>query len=429
LTRGVVLRAVGLALAIALGAIGVWLVATGDTPKRIQLGVLAGFWGLLIGAFAMFGSRRPAAAAEAEQPGAAPMSSMAPGAAVELRSTATGLERAEEAARRREHEERLERLVRHEIQATVSREVAQLRSEIAHLRGELLDKVGGQLRLERIETTRVIGSDLEALQHEVRELKRAAREADDLAVSRARLTETTGTFRPIVEPARVRPVSRQTAEVEADVQPARLRPEPELRAEPPLRVEPRFRSGPELRSDPAYRVDALRPAVEQTAPIPITSVEPPSAQPPAAPPSTQPRTPVQPPAAPPSAQPRRAGEPPAAAAQPRTAAQPPAAPAGPATPVILPPPAPPQAPANPPEPGPSADPFAGLPRIRPFTDFELDPIEEEPRYTGRRRRTEESERGGRHARPAPEEPEGRRRAPEDGSELLAKLLARESSRR
>ena len=50
----------------------------------------------------------------------------------------------------------------------VAGELAELRAEVAALRNELLEKVGGQLRLERIETTRLIGSDLEALQHEVR---------------------------------------------------------------------------------------------------------------------------------------------------------------------------------------------------------------------------------------------------------------------
>ena len=48
--------------------------------------------------------------------------------------------------------------------------VGALRDEVAALRAEVVDKLGGQLRLERIETTRVIGSDLEALQHEIRRL-------------------------------------------------------------------------------------------------------------------------------------------------------------------------------------------------------------------------------------------------------------------
>ena len=108
-------------------------------------------------------------------------------------------------------------------------------------------------------------------------------------------------------------------------------------------------------------------------------------------------------------------------------------------------------------PDPSGD-FAGLPRIRPFTDFELDPIieppretapqptrgdlaadaDDEPDYTGRRRRGDEAEALGRHAHSP--EPTGRRhREPDDddekdghdnghdtGHDLLARLLARES---
>jgi hypothetical protein len=84
-----------------------------------------------------------------------------------------------------------------------------------------------------------------------------------------------------------------------------------------------------------------------------------------------------------------------------------------------------------------SDPFAGLPRIRPFTDFELDPIDEPPPYVGRRRAGHGPEDGdaaaGRHSRgqgeEPPEQPRGRRRAPEDGDDLLQRLIARESSRR
>ena len=58
-------------------------------------------------------------------------------------------------------------------------QLSSLRAEVAALRAEVVDKLGGQLRLERIETTRVIGSDLEALQHEIRRL--AAARPDSLA--------------------------------------------------------------------------------------------------------------------------------------------------------------------------------------------------------------------------------------------------------
>jgi hypothetical protein len=362
LTRGVVLRGLGLAVAIGLGAVGVWLIATGDTPKRIQIGVLAGFWGVLIGAFAMFGSRR-----HADEP--APAASLSPGGELELRARVTELERAEQAAFRREHEQRLEQLLRHEIQAAVAREVGAMRHEIAQLRGELLEKVGGQLRLERIETTRLIGSDLEALQHELRELKHITRETP--------IREAPALGR-IVEPARVRPVSRETAEVEADVQPAR---------------QPRAEPKPPVAPPPA----APTPAAQQ-APVPPA-------------PGTAPT----------------AGIPPVPGAPVRGQSAAPPPPAAPAQPAPGPPPAAPDPAASP------ADPFAGLPRIRPFTDFELDPIDDEPQYTGRRRRTEDEEptpdgdepRGRHSSGPGDGAPGPRRRAPEDGHDLLARLLARE----
>jgi hypothetical protein len=89
------------------------------------------------------------------------------------------------------------------------------------------------------------------------------------------------------------------------------------------------------------------------------------------------------------------------------------------------------------------DPFASLPRIRPFTEFDLDPIEPiEPApandYAGRRRSVDEAQ--GRDADPAadstagsvekaPEPPPGgrrRREADDEGDDLLARILQRES---
>jgi hypothetical protein len=78
-----------------------------------------------------------------------------------------------------------------------------------------------------------------------------------------------------------------------------------------------------------------------------------------------------------------------------------------------------------PSPPPSGqDEFAGLPRIRPFTDFELDPIEDETAYTGRRRKTGDEPGSGRHAQ---SEGPGRRhsRAEDNGDDLLARIFARE----
>jgi hypothetical protein len=83
-------------------------------------------------------------------------------------------------------------------------------------------------------------------------------------------------------------------------------------------------------------------------------------------------------------------------------------------------------------PSPRPDDFADLPRIRPFTDFELDPVDppakDEPAYTGRRRRPDDEDEGGagRHASPGDGATRRHRRAEEGGDDdLLARLLARE----
>jgi len=159
----VVLRGAGFALAVALGAVAVWLIVTSTTQKRLELGVLAGLWGLLLGAFCAFGTRRGQ-----RDELATPM----PGSGQELALRGIGyMERADESAARRNFEARLEQMLRQEIQTTLGREIASLREEVASLRNDLLEKVGGQLRLERIETTRVIGSDIEALQREIDQQK------------------------------------------------------------------------------------------------------------------------------------------------------------------------------------------------------------------------------------------------------------------
>ena len=66
----------------------------------------------------------------------------------------------------------------------MNEQIGLLRDEVAALRAEVVDKLGGQLRLERIETTRLIGSDLEALQHEIRRL---AGSQESIAVGRPSL--------------------------------------------------------------------------------------------------------------------------------------------------------------------------------------------------------------------------------------------------
>jgi hypothetical protein len=170
-----VLRNVGFSLAVALGGVGIWLIVTGgNSTQRIEIGVLTGLWGLLIGAIC---GRRLVSADPSVPRAPAPTST-------ELAvRTDTAVERAQSAAEQRAFEAGLEEMLRRElanaVDHAVTREINELRAEIAHLRQELLDKVGGELRLERIETTRLIGSDLEAMRAEVRRLQLANEQVVD----------------------------------------------------------------------------------------------------------------------------------------------------------------------------------------------------------------------------------------------------------
>ncbi len=352
---------------MALGAVGVWLIVTSPTnPRRLELGILAGLWGGLLGAFAIFGSRRVPAPLH-EEPAEPTVyreavdRAEALTAEIQLRSSAS-LERAAEAEERRSFEAGLQSMLKREIghiRDAVSDEVASLRSEVAGLRAELVEKVGGQLRLERIETTRVIGSDLEALQHEVRALKFASRAEDD-----ARSAEAPEPRRPVVEPtrvvepARVRPVSRESAQVQADVQPAvspttQPAPQPSATACAAGGVgagvgarsrAAACRSCPGAHRFPCSCARALAADGARRRPVTVTVTV---------------------------AAAGRAGARGAGADAPAPY---------PASPAPL----------------DDADPFAGMPRITPFTAFELDPVETEPAYSGRRRRAEEARRA-RHA--------------------------------
>ena len=157
------LRIVLTVLAVGLGTVAVWLIVTSDNAQRTKIGALAGFWALLIAAYPVLGIRHPHQSVSGQE--------------LDVRPTGH-LDRMEDAAQRLEYERRLQMMVRHEIQQALGSELSSLRSEVAALRSEILEKVGGQIRLERIETTRMIGSDIEALQHEVRQLKVGTRSDD-----------------------------------------------------------------------------------------------------------------------------------------------------------------------------------------------------------------------------------------------------------
>jgi hypothetical protein len=208
--RALVLRAAGYAVALALGGVGLWLIVAGDSQRTIRLGAVASLWALLLGTFVMFGSRRAGAGEPfGDEPSAAPGQ----------------LSRIEDAAANRAYEVRLEQMLRREIQASVAAEMAFLRGELASLRTELLDKVGGQIALERIETTRIIGSDLEALQEEVRQLRERAllgehssvhSEATRLLEASTRGEDRSRRNRPTPAPGRGEVVDAQVVEDDDD---------------------------------------------------------------------------------------------------------------------------------------------------------------------------------------------------------------------
>jgi hypothetical protein len=147
--RGV-LRTLGMIAALALGGAAVFMVVVAHTQKQVQIGLLVGLWAALLGAFTLFGPRRGAAE---------------PGRGVML----AGADRSP--AQRREDELQLEVMLRREMERVLRTELAQLRGEVAGLREDLVENGQGELRLERIETTRLIGS--EDLQHEVRRVAMA----------------------------------------------------------------------------------------------------------------------------------------------------------------------------------------------------------------------------------------------------------------
>lgn len=352
LTRGVALRGFGFAVAVALGAVAVWLIVTSTTQKRLELGVLAGLWGLLIGAFCLFGSRRGAV----DDPHASAASDVweRAGSGLELRSRATQVERAEDVAARRAHEARIEQLLREEIRAAVNREVGTLRAEIAQLRTELLEKVGGQLRLEHIETTRVIGSDLEALQDEIRALKTVSRDpglASVHSLGRTHLVAAEHPVRPapLADPGRADGRGGRIVEVEASAD-----REPPAEAEAPSIAAPRATS---VQGGPVRLAE--RPDPSETAPTgraatpglraPTGRTDQPSASP-------LPRPEPSPPVAPVSE--------PAAA---RSSAQGPG-PTRPAQPEQDEPVAAAHSPGGAPSVAHTGDVFAGLPRLSRFVD-------------------------------------------------------------
>ena len=170
-------RFAGITVAFALTIVAAWMIALGHSQRQNSLGVIIGLWAALIGAMTFFGGRHAS-------PGSAGFSGAGAGSGsdVELRQD-FALELQREVSARRAYEQQLHEMVRREIetiQRVVGDQLGKLREDVATLRGDLVDQVGGKIRLERIETTRVIGSDIEALQNEVRQLAGGGRLTDPL---------------------------------------------------------------------------------------------------------------------------------------------------------------------------------------------------------------------------------------------------------
>jgi hypothetical protein len=328
-----VLRGVVMGAAIALGLVAVWLIVTADTQKGTRIGALLGFWALLGAAFAYSGTRHsPVTYDESGHDGG-------PYARGELA-------RLDDVAMRREHELRLEEMLRREIQVALGSQLATLRAEVSALRGELVEKVGGQLRLERIETTRVIGSDIEALQDEVRRMRTGNQLQPELTSYSLDTTHTSSFVAPLDDATRVVPLEPARAWVSAA----------EPSAPEPSGPEP---SGPEPSGPEPWVPGPVSPEPIAPQPSPSEPVTPHPARP--QPVDPQPVDPQ--PFVPDPVQPATPEPPPLSSTPP---------------PWSTPPPSPP-APSPPP---PDNDPFAAMPRLRPFTEFDLDPIDTSPDPNG-----------------------------------------------
>ena len=297
------LRWLGILLVLGLGAMAVALVVLGDSQKQLRIGVLLGIWAAVVAYF--LPSRRE------EQPQA-----VATGHDPSRVYNDVGIRTAPDPRREfREYQAQLERTFRRDMDQALSEHLARLRGEVALLRNDLVEQVNGQLRLERTETTRALGSDIEGLQQEIRRL----------AASREYLT-----------PVPTLTATRETVTVAAapgDASGAGQRSVPRVVSSPPAAPLPVM---------PALEMPPLAPPPVSLPPIGSIPVPPggamasppPRAASPLATPSVTPR-----PATPPLAT-SRPGMPPSAMSRP---AMPSSATQRPATP----PPAPPRPAASP----------------------------------------------------------------------------------
>ncbi len=152
------LRTLALVAAVAIALASTAVVVLSDDTQKLRLAVVGALWAFVLAAFAAPRRREPEAPSSGD-----------PGAAVELRRTYE-IELEKEVAARREYELQLEVFLRREMEQGLVEDVAALREEVGRMRGEMIDRLDGELRMERIETTRLIGGSLRALRDEARRL-------------------------------------------------------------------------------------------------------------------------------------------------------------------------------------------------------------------------------------------------------------------
>ncbi len=167
------LRSLCVGVGLVLGAVAILLIVLADSQRQMSIGILVGLWGLFLAVGATTGTNRQVAAHDGDpsEPTVEDSPTHTPSGADARKADEAGTSTGGGVAGQRSLlEPQFASLLRRELDRAFADELAPLRAEVAALRHELVEKVAGQVRLERIETTRVLGSDLEALQTQIREL-------------------------------------------------------------------------------------------------------------------------------------------------------------------------------------------------------------------------------------------------------------------
>src|ERR687898_2282768 len=132
---GGVARGPVLVLAVLLAGAATVTVVLTDDAQTLRLAVVGALWAFVLAALAA-----PRRQAGGESGGG-------PGAELELRRTYE-IELEREVAARREYELQLEVYLRRELERGLAEDVTALREELNRMRGEMIDRLDGELRME-----------------------------------------------------------------------------------------------------------------------------------------------------------------------------------------------------------------------------------------------------------------------------------------